>query len=84
MNQRKEKVKSNYRLQIGVFDEYQVAFQRVSELRDTFLEEIIVLNDFRNGIPVYKVMMGQFSTQNEANSFREILINHYNIDSIVH
>lgn len=80
---RKEQVKSSYRLQIGVFEDYKDAFQKVNELRDTFLEEIIVLNETLNGKPVYKVMMGQFNSQNEADSFRQILLNHYNIDTII-
>lgn len=81
---RKEKVKSNYRLQIGVYDDYREAFKKVNELRSSFLEEIIVLNDYRNGLTLYKVMMGQFQTQNEAESFRKILTEHYDIDAIVH
>lgn len=80
---RKEEVKSNYRLQIGVFDDYKEAFKQVNELRETFIEEIIVLNDYRNGITLYKVMMGQFLTYEEAESFRKILAQHYDIKSIV-
>lgn len=80
---RKEKIKSNYRLQIGVFDDYKEAFKQVNELRETFIEEIIVLNDYRNGVTLYKVMMGKFLTYEEAESFRKILANHYDIKSIV-
>ena len=80
---RKEKVKSNYRLQIGVFDDYKEAFKQVNDLRQTFIEDIIVLNDYRNGVTLYKVMMGQFQTYEEAESFRKILANHYDIKSIV-
>ena len=80
---RKEKMKSNYRLQIGVFDDYQEAFKQVNDLRQTFIEDIIVLNDYRNGLTLFKVMMGNFQTYEEAESFRKILANHYDIKSIV-
>jgi len=80
---RSEKTKSTYRLQIGVYEEYQQAFDKVNVLREEFLEPIVVLNDYRDGKTLYKVMMGEFKSQNEAESFRVILINSFNIKSIV-
>ena len=78
-----EKVKTSYRLQVGVFEEYNAAFEQVNSLREEFLEPIVVLNDFKNGKTLYKVMMGEFQTANEAESFRIILQNTFNIPSIV-
>ncbi len=72
-----------YRIQIGVFDDHKNAFDRVNEIRETFAEPIIVLNDYQDGNVLYKVMMGEFPTQNEAESFRVILKNQFGIDSIV-
>ena len=66
-----------------MFDDYKEAFKQVNDLRQTFIEDIIVLNDYRNGVTLYKVMMGQFQTYEEAESFRKILANHYDIKSIV-
>ncbi len=78
-----EKTKSTYRLQVGVYEEYQRAFDKVNVLREEFLEPIVVLNDYRDGKTLYKVMMGEFKTQNEAESFRVILQSSFNIQSIV-
>jgi len=80
---RSEKTKSTYRLQVGVYEEYQEAFDKVNVLREEFLEPIVVLNDYRDGKTLYKVMMGEFKSQNEAESFRVILLNSFNIQSIV-
>ncbi len=80
---RSEKTKSTYRLQVGVYEEYQAAFDKVNVLREEFLEPIVVLNDYRDGKTLYKVMMGEFKSQNEAESFRVILLNSFNIQSIV-
>jgi len=78
-----EKTKSTYRLQVGVYEEYQKAFDQVNVLREEFLEPIVVLNDYRDGKTLYKVMMGEFQSQNEAESFRVILLSSFNIQSIV-
>ncbi len=72
-----------YRIQIGVFDDHTNAFERVNEVRETFAEPVIVLNDYQDGNVLYKVMMGEFGTQEEAESFRLILKNQFGIDSIV-
>ena len=40
--------KRNYRVQVGVFDDYSEAQKAVNKLRETFMEPIVVLNDFRN------------------------------------
>ena len=39
--------KRNYRVQVGVYDDYSAAQKEVDKLRETFLEPIVVLNDFR-------------------------------------
>ena len=72
-----------YRIQLGVFDDHKNAFNKVNEVRDQFAEPIIVLNDYRDGQVIYKVMMGEFKDQSEANGFRDILKNQFGIDAIV-
>ncbi len=72
-----------YRIQLGVFDDHQNAFNKVNEIREQFAEPIIVLNDYREGQVIYKVMMGEFKNQDEANGFRDILKNQFGIDAIV-
>lgn len=72
-----------YRIQLGVFDDHKNAFNKVNEVREQFAEPIIVLNDYREGQVIYKVMMGEFNNQDEANGFRDILKNQFGIDAIV-
>ena len=75
--------KRNYRVQVGVFDDYSDAQKEVVKLRETFMEPIVVLNDFRNDKVLFKVMLGQFQTMQEASSFCKILKTNFSIDAIV-
>lgn len=75
--------KRNYRVQVGVFDDYSLAQKEVNKLRETFMEPIVVLNDFRNDKVFFKIMLGQFQTLPEADSFCKILKTNFSIDAIV-
>ena len=41
-----EEEKRNYRVQIGVYEDYAIAQKQVESLRETFMEPIVVLNEF--------------------------------------
>lgn len=75
--------KSNYRVQVGIYSDFKNTFRYVNELKDQFLEPVIVLNDYKNEKIVYKIMIGEFKTQNEATSFVKILKNEFQIEGIV-
>lgn len=83
-NYRNKTVKSSYRVQLGDYDNYEAALRKVNELRDQFLEEIIVLNDYRDGKVWYRVLMGRFGSENEATSFKNILMKNHNLPAIVY
>ena len=73
----------NYRLQMGMFYDYQSAFDKVESLKRTFLEPIIVVNDIKDEKVRFKVMMGEFQTMSEAESFQKILHDDFSIESII-
>jgi len=75
--------KRNYRAQVGVFEDYSQAQREVERLRDIFLEPIVVLNDFKDDKVLFKIMLGQFQTLSEANSFCKILKTNFSINAIV-
>ena len=75
--------KRNYRVQVGAFTEYNDAHERVLYLRNTFIEPIVVLNDFRDDKVIFKVMLGQFDSASEADSFCKILKTNFGLDAIV-
>ncbi len=74
---------STYRLQMGVFSKFDGAQNMVNQLREDFIEPIVVISDEKNGKSLYRVMMGQFQSMNEAESFRVILRNDFQLDSII-
>jgi len=74
---------SSYKIQVGIFEDYESAVGYFQKLQEDFLEPIIVLNDYTNGAVRYKIMMGDFQSENEADSFRDILENEYEIKGFV-
>ncbi len=76
-------LRRNYRVQVGVYTEYADARNKVDELRDLFIEPVVVLNDFRDEKVLFKVLLGQFETIEEANSFCKILASNFGIKAIV-
>jgi len=75
--------KNSYRIQVGIYSDFKNTFKYVNELKQEFAEPIIVLNDYVDGKIIYRIMMGEFGTKNEATSFVTILKNDFNIDGIV-
>lgn len=78
-----QEAKRNYRVQVGAYTDYSDAHEQVQYLRNTFIEPIMVLNDFQGDKVLFKVMLGQFKTSNEAHSFCKILKTNFKIDAIV-
>jgi thioredoxin-related protein len=75
--------KRNYRVQVGVYTKYADAHEQVQYLRNTFIEPIMVLNDFNGDQVLFKVMLGQFKTSSEAQSFCKILKTNFKIDAVI-
>lgn len=72
-----------FRLQMGVYDDYENAFKEVSALKEEFIDPVIVLNDYHNGGVRYKIMMSEFETLEEAEGYRKILKRDFGRDCIV-
>ena len=79
-----ERENRTFNAQIGTFDNYQEASEYVRTIKKQFLEPIIVLADYNNGSTYYKVLLGQFGTIEEADSFVKILIRDFSMSAIIH
>ena len=79
----RERFRTNYKLQIANYTDYTEAFKKVNELSETFMEPIIVLNDYVDNMTQYKVMMGEFQTIEEAEGFRKILQRDFGIKAVI-
>jgi thiol-disulfide isomerase/thioredoxin len=72
-----------YRVQIGVFERYQGAQEMVQSLKQLFTEPITVSNEFKDGIPIYKVRIGQFDTWDEAQVFKNAIKSDFNMEGLI-
>ncbi|MEZ4909779.1 MAG: thioredoxin family protein [Saprospiraceae bacterium] len=72
-----------YRVQTGVFETYESAEVMVKKLKDIFLEPVVVVNEYRDNKPMFKVRIGQYNTYEEAEDLRLILKQQYNMNGIV-
>lgn len=74
---------TTYRVQVGVFERYQGASDMVNTLRQLFTEPVSVINEYKNNAPIFKVRIGQFNSSEEAEKFKLILKNEYNMEGII-
>lgn len=75
--------RSAFRVQVGVFQRYEGAKEMVSALRQLFVEQVTVVNEYENGSPVFRVKIGQFRTKEEAEAFKNVLMKEYEMAGIV-
>lgn len=75
--------KSSYKLQVGIYTEYEAALDAYQSLNQQFVEPIIVLNDIKGGKTRFKIMMGDFKTEQEAIQFQDILKSKFAMDAKV-
>ncbi|MBT8232854.1 MAG: thioredoxin fold domain-containing protein [Saprospiraceae bacterium] len=79
-----ERFRTNYKLQVGFYFDYSEAYNRVKSLKEEFAEPIVVMNDYVENTTQYKVLMGEFKTMSEAESYRKILKKNHDIDAIIY
>lgn len=72
-----------YKLQVGVFERYELAEKFILQLQQTFLEPVTVKNDLAGDKIVFKVYLGQFESKEDALQFKQNLINDHGLDSFV-
>lgn len=83
INRYRNEKKSVYRVQVGVYESFAGASKKVAALREEFFEPVLITNDYRGEKVLFKVMLGQFKTIEEAESFRKILARDFDMDGIV-
>jgi len=80
----REKYRTNYKLQIANYTDYTAALTKVNELNKTFMEPIVVVNEYIDNTTFYRVLLGEFRTLDEAEGYRKIIKRDFNMDSIIH
>jgi thioredoxin 1 len=72
-----------HKLQVGVFEKYESAETFIQKLNTTFMETVTVKNDFIQGKMVFRVLLGQFESKEEAMTFKKLLKEEHDMDSIL-
>lgn len=73
--------KSNYKLQLGVFSNYESTLKFYQGVKSEISEPIIILHDYKGTSVIYRVLVGNFSNTTEAEIFKTDLKRNSNIDS---
>lgn len=72
-----------FKLQVGVFERYEIAEKFISDLQKSFIEPVTVKNDIIQGKMVFRIFLGQFESKEEAIDFKQNLSKSHNIESFV-
>ncbi|MBK9255452.1 MAG: thioredoxin family protein [Saprospiraceae bacterium] len=72
-----------YRIQSGVFSSYESADTQVKFFREKYSEPVNVVNEVHDGKVVFRVLVGQFFKEEEAEQFRTKLLKESSISGIV-
>jgi hypothetical protein len=72
-----------YRVQAGVFSKYENAVRTMNDLSLKTFEQVNIIHDYANGKPIYKVVLGQLTTESGAQRLRSSLKRDASIEAVV-
>ena len=75
---------SSYKIQLGMFSSYQRTLQFYNELVGKISDPIIILHDYKGGSIVYRVLIGNFNSTNDAHFYLSELKEKYGIDGHIY
>lgn len=78
-----EETKTMYRMQMGVFSTIEGAGIKSDELKQQFIDKVTIVEQEKEGKVYYKVLLGEFTTLNEAKSFKKILEEQFQLASVI-
>jgi len=77
-------VESSYKLQLGMFSEYESTLSYYNQVAGLLEDPIIIMHDYKAGKVVYRVLIGQFASTDEAHYYQTDLKSKFNIDSHIY
>lgn len=73
--------KANYKLQLGVFSNYESTLKFYQSIKSEISEPIIILHDYKGTSVIYRVLAGNFTSTTTAEIYKSDLKQNLNIDS---
>jgi len=65
--------KEGYGVQVASLGDYEGVLKKVAELQGRFFQNIMIRTEKAEGVNVYKIILGQFETRDQANSYKKDL-----------
>ena len=65
--------KIGYGVQVASFNDYENVVKKVADLQSKFFQNIIIKTENADGANVYKIILGQYETREQANSYKKNL-----------
>lgn len=79
-----EKSANVYRLQMGAFSTFESAVQEVNGLQEKFDQSIVIVQDNVVDKKLFKVVLGEFKSLNEALGFQNLIRERFQLETIVY
>lgn len=73
-----------YKLQLGVFKGFENTMNFLEKVKEKVDEQALVLHDYKNGNTMYKVLIGNYKTQQEAAEAQSNLNLEHGLDSVIY
>ncbi len=75
---------STYKLQLGLFSSYESTLVYYNQVAGLLNEPIIIMHDYKAGKVIYRVLIGQFGSTEDAHYYQTDLKSKFNIDSYIY
>lgn len=75
--------KRAYKLQLGVFNGFENTMNYLESIKEKVDEQAMVLHDYRDGHTMYKVLIGRYTTEEEAIKAQSELKMRHGLESVI-
>jgi len=75
---------NTYKIQLGMYSSYEQTLKFYNQLTALIEDPVIILHDYKGGNIVYRVLIGNFTSTNEAHFFLTDLKEKYDLDGHIY
>lgn len=79
-----EKYQATYKIQLGMYQSYEATLKFYNKMARKLDDPVIILHDYKGGSVMYRVLIGNFSSTEEAHFFLSDLKKDHDIDGHIY